>query len=285
MTNTSNILRKVKALAMKTVANGCTADEAVAAANTASRIIRDHGLDASLISWPAAPEGFAWKGDPGKGGQMEKLPEAAKPKATKAKDEKPKPPRKRKPAEPKPPRQTKAARVVEMLKRKQGVTIEQLMAEFGSSPTPPERRSACRVAAISTTTGQRRSTAGRPNSPHHHPDDEAGRLVGLDALSQVTTLSAKPVGSSYYFGDRRNHERRPTGPYRCRVGPVSGPHSDTGLYAAVCPAVGPFRRRGQPEVGYTVESLAAGGADSLIGQPYCPIAGSCRVVSSIKCWI
>lgn len=130
-TSNSNIYRKVRALVAKTVANGCTAGEAVAAANAASRIIRDHGLDASLIQWPAAPAGFAWNGEPGKGGQMEKLPEAPKPKATKAKDEKPKPPRKRKPAEPKPPRQTKAARVVEMLKRKQGVTIEQLMAEFG----------------------------------------------------------------------------------------------------------------------------------------------------------
>lgn len=147
-TSSSNTYRKVRALIAKTVANGCTPGEAVSAANLASKIIADHNLDPARIDWPAPPAGYGWDGEPGRGGQMVERPKAEKPKpARKAAtprgtdgerladvvaDAERKPRRAKKPAaEPKAARKTVGERLVEMLRRPNGVTIADIMAEFG----------------------------------------------------------------------------------------------------------------------------------------------------------
>jgi hypothetical protein len=55
MSATSNITRKVKALLAKTVANGCTADEATSALQVAKDIVAKHNLDAVKLKWPPCP--------------------------------------------------------------------------------------------------------------------------------------------------------------------------------------------------------------------------------------
>lgn len=153
-TSSSNTYRKVRALIAKTVANGCTPGEAVSAANLASKIIADHNLDPARIAWPAPPAGYGWDGEPGRGGQMVERPKAEKPKPARKTaaprgsdgerladvmaglraqaDAERKPRRARRPtAEPKAPRKTVGERLVEMLRRQNGVTIADIMVEFG----------------------------------------------------------------------------------------------------------------------------------------------------------
>jgi hypothetical protein len=112
MTNTSNLYRKVRSLLAKTVSAGCTAPEHVAATNLASTIVKKHSLDAKRLDWPKPPRGYEWAGEPGLSIVVEK-PEAKPAQKAKAK------------------RVTQGDRIIEMLRRKEGVTIAQLIAEFG----------------------------------------------------------------------------------------------------------------------------------------------------------
>jgi len=133
MTSNSNHYRKVRALVMKTVATGCTVGEAVNAANLASKIIADHGLDPARIDWPTSPTGYGWDGEPGRGGKMIERP-ASKPKPAKT-EAKPRRERKPKaPAEPKAPRKTNGERLAEMAARPEGFTIEEVIETFGILP-------------------------------------------------------------------------------------------------------------------------------------------------------
>lgn len=109
MTNTSNLYRKIRSLLAKTVAAGCTAPEHVAATNLATTIVKEHGLDAGRVEWPKPPKGYAWAGEPGVSTVVER-----KAKAT-----------------PKPKRVTQGDRIIEMLRRPEGVTLAQAMKEFG----------------------------------------------------------------------------------------------------------------------------------------------------------
>ncbi len=127
MTNASNTYRKVRALVMKTVANGCTPGEAVSAVNLASKIVADHGLDPTRIDWPTAPAGYEWDGEPGRGGKVVEKPAMAEP-ATKSKRAK------AKSAEPKQPRRTKKEIIIAMLRQPGGTTIDAITALFGTKP-------------------------------------------------------------------------------------------------------------------------------------------------------
>jgi len=132
----TNHVRKVRALLAKTTANGCTPGEAASALSLASTIVSKHGLNPADFTWPEPPAGWRWEGEPGHGGSMVEAP-AEMPKRTRAATAKAeaKPARKPKvPAEPKPKRPTRYDRVAEMLQRPEGVTIAQMMAEFGILP-------------------------------------------------------------------------------------------------------------------------------------------------------
>lgn len=137
MTNTSNLYRKARALVMKTVSAGCTPHEHVAATNLAVSIVAKHGLDAGRIDWPTPPAGFAWSGEPGRSEIIEKPvePKAKPARKSKASPANAKPARKpHKTTDndaPKPKRRTVGARLVEMLRRPGGVTIEEIMEAFG----------------------------------------------------------------------------------------------------------------------------------------------------------
>ncbi len=129
MTNTSNLYRKARALVMKTVANGCTPHEHAAATNMAVSIIAKHGLDAARIDWTAPPAGFAWSGEPGRSEIVERpIERKTSPKhgANPARA-------KSKPAADtsKPKRTTVGERLVEMLRRPDGATLEEIMGAFG----------------------------------------------------------------------------------------------------------------------------------------------------------
>ncbi|MBX3560149.1 hypothetical protein [Chelatococcus sp.] len=120
MTNTSNLYRKARALVMKTVTAGCTPHEHVAATNLAVSIIAKHGLDAARIDWPAPPPGFAWSGEPGRSEVVERRIEpTAKPtrkgKASTAKTGT---------DSTKPKRQTVGERLLAMLQRRNGATLD-----------------------------------------------------------------------------------------------------------------------------------------------------------------
>ncbi len=126
MTNTSNIYRKARALVAKTEANGCTIDEAISAANLASKIITEHNLNPVLIDWPAPPTGYGWEREPGRGGTMVARPveKTAKPKRTRATKPKGE-------SKPKAKKGTVGDRLEKMLRRPGGVTIAEMMSEFG----------------------------------------------------------------------------------------------------------------------------------------------------------
>lgn len=132
-TTATNRIHKVRALLAKTTANGCTPGEAASALSLASTIVFKHGLNPADFIWPEPPAGWRWEGVRGHGGTVVEAP-AEKPKrrrTMKAKADA-KPARKPKvPAEPKPKRPTRYDRVAEMLQRPDGVTIAQMMAEFG----------------------------------------------------------------------------------------------------------------------------------------------------------
>ena len=134
MTSNSNLYRKVRALVMKTVANGCTVGEAINAANLASRIITDRKLDPARINWPAPPAGYGWGGEPGRGGKMVEAP-AEKQKRTRTTKPEAKPARKPKaPAEPKAPCKTNGERLAEMAARPEGFTLAEVIETFGILP-------------------------------------------------------------------------------------------------------------------------------------------------------
>lgn len=127
MTNSSNTYRKARALVAKTVTAGCTPHEHVAATNLAVSIIAKHGLDAARIDWPAPPAGFAWSGEPGRSEVVEKPAERKAKPARKGKASTAKPST----DTPKPKRRTVGERLVEMLRRPGGATIEEIMDAFG----------------------------------------------------------------------------------------------------------------------------------------------------------
>lgn len=139
--NSGNTYKKVRGLVSKTVEAGCTVGESVAAFNLASKIISEHKLDATRISWPKAPEGYIWEGDPGDHKKPGKVMEykAEKPKASKASKAskaaapvKTKGPGKVAVAE-KPRREgSKAAKLMEMLKA--GTTIDAVTKAFNILP-------------------------------------------------------------------------------------------------------------------------------------------------------
>lgn len=137
MTNTSNLYRKARALVMKTVSAGCTPHEHAAATNLAVTIITKHGLDARRIDWPAPPAGFAWSGEPGRSEIIQKPiePKAKPARKGRASPTDAKPARRpRRPTDdntPKPKRQTVGERLVEMLRRPDGATIEEITDAFG----------------------------------------------------------------------------------------------------------------------------------------------------------
>lgn len=132
MTNSSNLYRKVRSLVAKVVANGCTAHEHVAVTNLAVSIIAKHGLDAARIDWPAPPAGFAWTGEPGRAEIIEKPVERktgakhdAKPATAKSEPEgKAKKPR----------RPIVGERLLAMLQRPNGATLEEITGAFGILP-------------------------------------------------------------------------------------------------------------------------------------------------------
>lgn len=122
MTKTANHARKVRALLVKTTANGCEPAEAVSALMTASAIVAKHGLNTNDFIWPEPPTGYRWEGKRGHGGTVVEVP-APRPKRTNAKS-----------AEPKQPRRTKKEIIVAMLRQPGGTTIDAITALFGTKP-------------------------------------------------------------------------------------------------------------------------------------------------------
>lgn len=130
MTNTSNLYRKARALVMKTVANGCTPHEHVAATNLAVSIVAKHSLDAGRIDWPTPPAGFAWSGEPGRSEVVERPVEpkgksTRKGKASTAKTGT---------DSTKPKRQTVGERLLAMLQLRNGATLDEITEAFGVQP-------------------------------------------------------------------------------------------------------------------------------------------------------
>jgi hypothetical protein len=117
--------QKVTALLAKTVANGCTRPEMLAAQETARTLCKKHGLDAAAFTWPDVP--------------VEAQPPApeAKP-ATKRK----RAPKAASKAEPRPKAKMtwppveggKAHRVYEAIKRDGGATVAELLKLTGWLP-------------------------------------------------------------------------------------------------------------------------------------------------------
>ena len=106
MSTTGNINRKVRALLAKTVANGCTADEAASALQMAKDIVAKHDLDPAKFEWPPAPVATA----------------EARPK------------RQRKASDDKPKKVKRPDRLMELIGRDIGVSIPELMGEFDILP-------------------------------------------------------------------------------------------------------------------------------------------------------
>jgi hypothetical protein len=107
--------QKVRALLRKTVAAGCTPAEQESATALARTIVKKHGLTAADFTWPAPPP---------KPKKAAKAPSRA-PKATKPGKGAAKPATK-------PVR--RADQVLAMLRRKDGVSIAELMEAFGVLP-------------------------------------------------------------------------------------------------------------------------------------------------------
>lgn len=107
---------KIRALLAKTVKAGATAHEQVAATDLARKLVAKHGLKEGDFTWPApSAQSQAWKAA------------KAPPRAPKA----PKPAkgatRPTKPAK----RPTRGDEVVELLRRKNGATIAEMVTRFG----------------------------------------------------------------------------------------------------------------------------------------------------------
>lgn len=106
--NKSNLYRKVRSLLSKTVANGCTPGEALSAYEAAERIAKEYGLDRRRIDWPQRPSPAAVA--------MEEAAAAMAEKAPKAK------------------RVKRGDRIIEMMRRPEGVSLAELVAEFETKP-------------------------------------------------------------------------------------------------------------------------------------------------------
>jgi hypothetical protein len=148
---TGNEYRKVRSLLAKTVKAGCTEGEAVSALETAWRLIVKFGLDEAKLAI-TVPEGYRRVGnnivkdkydpyearnpaaDEYRDAAMVKRAEreGAKAKRNKAPKAATKGKRTSKPAEPKGP--SKKARVIEWLRRPEGLTIQQIVEAFGVQP-------------------------------------------------------------------------------------------------------------------------------------------------------
>lgn len=114
---------KIRALLAKSVKNGCTPAEQEAATAKARGLVKQYGLMESAFIWPA-PAPKAKRKKPAKGAL--RAPKASKPgKAPRARA---------KPAtEPtRPP--TRGDEVVELLQRKNGATIAEMVTRFGLQP-------------------------------------------------------------------------------------------------------------------------------------------------------
>ena len=109
--NKSNLYRKVRALLSKTVANGCTPGEALSAYELAEQIVTANGLDRDHIVWPQKPSAAAVAMKEAAAEMAEKAPKAEKPTKTKRGD-----------------------RIIELMRRPEGVSIYELVAEFGTKP-------------------------------------------------------------------------------------------------------------------------------------------------------
>lgn len=114
---------KIRALLAKTVKAGATAPEQIAATDLARKLVQKHGLKESDFTWPASPP----KAAPKKAAtEPRRAPKAAKPG---------KPPRQRAKPATEPKRQpTRGDEVVELLRRKNGATIAEMVTRFGLQP-------------------------------------------------------------------------------------------------------------------------------------------------------
>lgn len=115
--------QKIRALLAKTVKNGCTPAEQETATAKARGLVKQYGLRASDFTWPAP----AAKTEPKKRAEdAPRAPQRVKPgkRAAKAKTA-PKPTK---------PRVTRADEVVELLRRKNGATVAEMVTRFGLQP-------------------------------------------------------------------------------------------------------------------------------------------------------
>ncbi len=110
---------KIRALLAKTVKAGATAHEQIAATELARKLIAKHGLKEREFTWPTPPA------QP----QVRKAAKVA-PRARKAAKPGRGATRAAKPAK----RPTRADEVVELLRRKNGATIEEMVTRFGVQP-------------------------------------------------------------------------------------------------------------------------------------------------------
>lgn len=114
---------KIRALLAKTVKAGATSPEQIAATELARKLVQKHGLKESAFTWPAPPP----KAEPKKPAkEAPRAPKAAKPG---------KAPRRPAKAATKPAkRPTRGDEVVELLRRKNGATIEEMVSRFDIQP-------------------------------------------------------------------------------------------------------------------------------------------------------
>ena len=114
---------KVRALLAKTVKNGCTPAEQYAATAKAREIVAKHRLKEAAFTWPAPPP----KAQPRKAAKgAQRPPKAGKPGKAPRSRAKPAP----RPAK----RQTRGDEVVELLRRKNGATIAEMVTRLGLQP-------------------------------------------------------------------------------------------------------------------------------------------------------
>lgn len=114
---------KIRALLAKTVKAGATAPEQISATDLARKLVQKHGLNEADFTWPASPP----KAEP-------KKPAKGAPRAPKAPGPGKPPRRSTKPA-PKPVKgPTRGDEVIELLQRKNGATIAEMVTRFGIQP-------------------------------------------------------------------------------------------------------------------------------------------------------
>ena len=171
MSTTSNITRKVKALLAKTVANGCTDDGATSALQIAKDIVAKHDLDPAKFEWPPAPVATA----------------ETKPKhQPKASGDKPK-------------KVKRPDRLMELISRDIGVSIPELMGEFGILPHTAR-------AYISVVTRARGAKAVLQHGRYHLAyagDHHGGRHRGCRTASPAS----RPLGTGWPPRSTANGDR------------------------------------------------------------------------------